>query len=171
MSFNIFAKRPKLKKTFLHTSYIILLTSYIILASCNRIDLFERTVSIPGHSWNNSFRPTFNFKIEDTTHAYKAYIIVRHTDAYKYQNIYMTLQVKYPGIDSIISDKINLQLADNSHGWYGSGMDDIWEFRYPLNKKPIHLRKGDYVFTLEQIMRDNPLPYIMNVGIRVERAD
>lgn len=150
---------------FFYLSFIV-----YCLSSCKKLDVFEKTVSIPNYQWSSSFNPSFEFSIDDTTHAYRAYIIIRHSDAYRYQNIYISMAVKYPSTDTVLTEKINVQLADNGRGWYGSGMDDIWEYRFPLNKTPLHLRKGSYIFTLQQIMRDNPLPHILNAGIRVEKV-
>jgi hypothetical protein len=47
-------------------------------------------------------------------------------------------------------------------------MNDIYEIKYPL--KPFGGDVGKYKFKLEQIMRDNPLPEILNVGLRIERS-
>jgi gliding motility-associated lipoprotein GldH len=161
-----------LKRNFSYPLLYLLFSffHFSLLSSCKKIDVFERTVAIPQQQWNYQYKPSFSFIIEDTTRLYNASVIIRHTDAYQYQNLYLALQVKYPGSDSVIKEKVNIPLADNSHGWYGSAMDDIWEFRFPLNKTPLRLRKGNYHFVIEQIMRDNPLPNVMNVGIRVEKA-
>jgi len=48
-------------------------------------------------------------------------------------------------------------------------MDDIYEARL-LIQTGTHFRKpGDYHITLEQIMREDPLKHVLNVGIRVEK--
>jgi hypothetical protein len=50
-------------------------------------------------------------------------------------------------------------------------MDDIFEHRILITARPEPLtRAGEYQFTLENIMRVDPLPEVMNVGIRVEKA-
>jgi gliding motility-associated lipoprotein GldH len=51
-------------------------------------------------------------------------------------------------------------------------MDDIFEHRiaFTLDVQRFSFSKsGDYTFSLEQIMRDDPLDNIMNVGIRIEK--
>jgi hypothetical protein len=49
-------------------------------------------------------------------------------------------------------------------------MDDIYEHRIPLTPVAEKFRKpGEYTFTVEQIMRENPLNNVLNVGIRVEK--
>ena len=63
-------------------------------------------------------------------------------------------------------------LQDDAKGWEGTGMDDIWEVRKLINGQPRRfIKKGQYNFSISQAMRDNPLPGIMNVGLRVEKAE
>jgi hypothetical protein len=62
-------------------------------------------------------------------------------------------------------------LATNEKGWLGTGMDDIWELRQLITPQPFRFnRAGKATFMLEQIMRDNPLPEVLNAGIRVEKV-
>jgi gliding motility-associated lipoprotein GldH len=137
------------------------------LHACTTVDLYERTVSIPAHSWKNSYRPNFDFDIRDTNTAYQFYLILRHNEKYKYNNIYINLYIKPPGNDSTQKIQLPLTLANND-GWLGSGMDDIYEHRIPLGEKQT-LKAGTYQFTVEQIMRDDPLDNVFNVGLRIEK--
>jgi hypothetical protein len=52
-------------------------------------------------------------------------------------------------------------------------MDDIVDQRIPfyLNNIPTPLKKGKYTFTLQQVMREDPLQHVLNAGIRVEKAE
>jgi gliding motility-associated lipoprotein GldH len=70
-----------------------------------------------------------------------------------------------------MNQRLDLLLATDDKGWLGSGMDDIYEHRIRITQQPQRLaRKGLYKFRLEQIMREDPLENIMNVGIRVEKV-
>lgn len=60
-----------------------------------------------------------------------------------------------------------LQLATNEK-WLASGMDDIYEHRIKLTD-PQYLKAGVYHFRVEQIMREDPLANVMDVGLRVEK--
>lgn len=160
-----FAKTLGLKNCF-RISFFILLTS-CFFSSCTTVDLYERTITIPRHEWESSFKPSFHFTITDSTKAYKIFVILRHTDKYNFNNIYVNLYVKGPGRDSILKIQRDLTLATNDGGWEGSGMDDVYEHRIPLEKIP--LKAGDYSFTIEQIMREDPLKNVLNVGLRLEK--
>lgn len=139
-----------------------------IMHSCTTIDLYEKTQNIPDHEWKSSFRPSFEFDITDTTSSYQVYFIIRHKDLYNFNNIYLNLYVKGPGQDTARRFRQDLQLATNDKGWLGEGMDDIYEHRVKLGEA-LPLRKGKYQFTLEQIMREDPLLHVLQAGVRVEK--
>jgi len=66
---------------------------------------------------------------------------------------------------------INLVLGTDAKGWLGTGMDDIYEVRKSISSGPFSFKiSGDYIFSIAQIMRENPLQYVLNVGIRVEKV-
>jgi gliding motility-associated lipoprotein GldH len=137
-------------------------------SSCTTVDLYEKSVTIPGHSWENSFRPSFDFTIKDTSSLYQLFLVLRHTEKYSFSNIYVNVYAKVPGEDSAVKIQKDLLLATNEKGWLASGMDDVYDHRLELGR-PQALRPGDYTFTVEQIMRENPLLNVLNVGIRVEK--
>ncbi|HVT86875.1 MAG TPA: gliding motility lipoprotein GldH [Chitinophagaceae bacterium] len=147
--------------------FLILTCCTLYFLSCTTIDLYEKEVAIPGHEWKSSFKPVFTFTIKDTTVPYQFFLVLRHTEKYNYTNIYVNLYIKAPGTDSTTKIQRSLMLADNN-GWLGSGMDDIYEHRIPLGE-PQSLKAGTYTFTLEQIMREDPLEHVLNVGLRLEK--
>ena len=147
-----------------------LIACTLLLLSCDKIDLYEKVVPIPKHEWQSSYKPEFSFQIKDTAVDYQVYLIVRHNNQYRYNNIWVNLTAKSP-TDSSQTFKLELPLA-NKEGWLGSGMDDLFEHRVAFTLDPERFRfsrSGDYKFTLEQVMRDDPLEDVMNVGIRIEK--
>lgn len=134
-----------------------------------KIDLFEKQVEIPAQQWFYNDVPSFTFHISDTASLYNLYIVLRHTDSYNYNNIWLRLGSKAPG-ESMQFQNINLQLATDVNGWDGTGTDDIFEVRKNITAGPVPFKKpGDYTFTIAQIMRENPLKHVLNVGLRVEK--
>ncbi|MCW3089039.1 MAG: gldH [Ferruginibacter sp.] len=153
-----------------HSSFVVLMAVVLWLAACSKINVFEKNTVIPGHSWSYSFQPAFDFNISDTAASYNVYIVLRHTDAYRYNNIWLNIGSQAPA-DSMRFQRFELQLGTDATGWEGTGMDDIWELRKPITKGPIKFNKtGNYKFSIAQMMRENPLPEIMSIGVRVEKA-
>lgn len=142
-----------------------------LLASCIKIDLFEKQSQIPSQQWYYNNVPQFTFTIKDTSSLYNVYVVLRHTDLYQYNNIWLRVGSASPS-DTVHYQNINLRLATDSKGWEGIGMDDIFEVRKNISPGPVSFKKpGDYSFSVAQIMRENPLRYILNVGIRVEKVN
>jgi len=147
----------------------VIISVFTLALSCGTIDVFEKNVSIPDHEWSNSFKPEISFEISDTTALYNIYVVLRHTDAYRYNNIWLNVYFQMP--DTTVKQRLDLRLATDEKGWLGSGMDDIYEHRILITRTPQQFRNsGIYRFRLEQIMREEPLQHVMNVGIRVEKA-
>ena len=141
------------------------------IVSCAKVDVFEKQAAIPSQEWFYNNNPSFTFKITDTTSLYNLYIVLRHTDAYGYNNIWLRLGSKVPG-DTMHFQNINLSLASDANGWEGTGTDDIFEVRKNITPGPVPFKKpGEYTFTVSQIMRENPLKHILDIGLRVERVN
>lgn len=138
------------------------------LASCQTIDIYEKTTAFKTHSWKSAEKPSFTFEIKDTASLYNIFLVLRHEDAYNYNNIWINLTVKDPA--DVVTIRREFILGNNKQGWLGSGMDDVFEHRIAFNSKPATLRRGIYTFTLQQDMREDPLEHVMNVGIRVEKV-
>jgi gliding motility-associated lipoprotein GldH len=141
--------------------------SQLIAVSCTTVNLYEKTVAIPGHKWQSSYKPSFTFTIKDTTRPYQLFFVIRHNEKYNFKNIYFNLYTKLEGQDSTQKlPSVSVDLASNEN-WLGTGMDDIYEHRALISEQT--LKAGTYTFTLEQIMREDPLENVLNAGIRIEK--
>ncbi|HMU72736.1 MAG TPA: gliding motility lipoprotein GldH [Ferruginibacter sp.] len=151
--------------------YLLIPATCLLLASCKQVDLFEKNTVIPGNAWKRSYQATGQFVISDTVSRYSIYLVLRHTDAYNYNNIWLRVGLGAPG-DSLFTQRVDLKLGDDANGWEGTGMNDIWEVRKLLNGEPRRFKKaGTYRFTISQEMRDDPLTGIMSAGMRLEKRE
>jgi gliding motility-associated lipoprotein GldH len=134
--------------------------------------VYEKDIMLPDQQWQGNYRPSFDFDIreDDTANRYNVFIVLRHTDAYDYNNIWIRGTVKQPGDPTARSERYDLQLATNDKGWLGSGMEDIYEHRIQIQEETKFSHPGKYSFTLEQIMREDPLKHVLNVGVRIEKV-
>ncbi len=145
----------------------IVFSCTLCIFSCTTVDLYEKTVSLSGHEWKGDYKPEFSFSITDTISLYQAYFVIRHTEKYNYKNIWINLYSQPPG-DTLHKAMYEITLATNEKGWLGTGMDDIYEQRIKLTS-PVRLKAGLYKLSLENIMREDPLQHVLNVGIRIEK--
>ena len=153
-------------------SFLVLVAGAASFAACNTLDVYEKNTSIKEYQWQNSFQPGFDFTISDTAALYNIFIVLRHSDAYRYNNIWLSVGTKMPGDSAAKYQRVELELGNDAKGWDGTGMDDIWEVRKPLTNAPKHFfsKQGAYHFTIGQVMRENPLPNVVSVGVRIEKV-
>ena len=132
---------------------------------------FQKVVAVPNNAWTYSFKPKFTYDIADTMGHYVPYFIIRHTQGYPYCNAWLLFYVKTPGDTIDRRERININMAESSGKWLGRGMGEIYEERVRLNLgDSIKLNKaGTYEVTIEQNMRIDPLPEVMQVGFRIEK--
>ncbi len=143
------------------------------LAACSiPSGVFEKDVAIPHQQWESGFKPRIDFTVkeEDTASLYDVYFVIRHSDAYNYNNIWIQGTVLQPGDTATKSERYDLTLATNEKGWLGAGMDDIYEHRVLIQPQTKFRKAGTYSFSIRQIMREDPLKHILDVGIRVEKV-
>ena len=160
-----FTKIVAVKRAFL------CLTAIVVITSCNwTTGVFEKNMPFDNHEWPSSLKPDIVFEISDTVSLYNIYIVLRHTDAYHFNNIYVRATVREPGEEKGRSGDYDLQLATNGKGWIGTAMDDIYDARLLVQPKTRFRKSGIYHITLEQLMREDPLKNVLAAGLRVERV-
>jgi gliding motility-associated lipoprotein GldH len=94
--------------------------------------------------------------------------LVRHNEKYEFNNIWISLTYQLKG-QQPVTNQYELPLANNS-GWLGTAMDDLYEHRIRITPdEGIALKDGEYIFTIGQIMRKDPLENVLNVGLRIEK--
>ena len=151
---------------------ILALLVMVFMAGCHPSPYFQKVATVPSAAWDYGFKPTFSVDVTDTTASYRSYFVIRHTQGYPYNNIWMLVSVKGPGDKTTHKERVNIILAEPTGKWMGRGMGEIWEQRMAmkLDDSTLFRRKGTWEISLEQNMRVNPLPEILNVGVRVEKA-
>jgi gliding motility-associated lipoprotein GldH len=138
-----------------------------IWTSCTTLDVYEKHHFFSNYQWDSRDTISVQFEITDTTQPYRISLVLRHENAYAYKNIWIETQFNTP--DSTYQVMREFTLADNLR-WLGNRVDDIAEHRIRYNEQPFYLKKGVYKFRLKQVMREDPLRYIMMAGIRVEKV-
>lgn len=140
------------------------------LSGCDSSRIFESNVEMPDYVWDVKNKTSFSVDIKDTTQLNNLYVNIRHASHYQYANLYIFIVIKFPN-GRLAKDTLDCVLADVTGKWLGDGLGDIWDtkIRWKQNVKfPI---PGNYTFEYEQAMRIPQLPGIMDVGLRIERAE
>lgn len=143
----------------------------IVFVSCTRsTGVYERMAFFPDHEWSTKAKQSFTFDVTDSLAEYRLYLVLRHTDDYNWNNIWVNIEFKGPDTSFII--KREFTIGDNKK-WFGTIVDDIVDQRIPFNRNnlPTPLKKGSYTVTIQQVMREDPLQHVLNAGLRVEKVE
>jgi len=148
-------------------SVLILL---FFFTSCDSNRVFEDNIDIPDYSWDVKNKLSFDVTIEDTTTLYNLYVNVRHASHYPYANLYMFITIKFPN-GKLAKDTLESVFLGENGKWKGDGMGDIWDNQILWKPNVKFTLIGKYTFEYEHAMRMEQVPFIMDVGLRVEKAE
>ena len=136
------------------------------ISACGKLDMYEKMHSFPKHEWAAADSAAFDVEIKDSLSPHQLYLIFRHDDAFHFKNLWLNIKVAAP--DTTYSVRREFILADNNK-WLGTGMNDIYEERIPFSPSATRFKNGKYRFVLKQVMREDPLEKVSNIGLRVEK--
>ena len=145
---------------------------FFALAACDSRGVFEQNADFPNYSWDVQQKPVFTFAIEDTAALYDVYFNVRHASAYGFYNLYVKHTLTGPAGRVGPPLLHQMLLLDPKTGEpKGSGTGDIYDIQLLALPRQRFAQPGRYTLTLEQYMRQDQLPGLMAVGVRVVRHE
>lgn len=141
-------------------------TLFLFCFSCTSTDFYNQ-YQIIDQKWEKEKEFYFTFEIEDNSSLYNLSIEIRNNNLYPYQNLWLFCTEEQP-VGPIWRDTIECMLADDFGKWYGKGMS-IYQLSIPVRTTYKFPYKGQYTFSIRQGMRDNQLPGIEEIGVRIEK--
>ncbi len=150
-------------------TYFLLIFLCCVFASCDPSRMFEENKKVVKGEWDQNTPIVFQVSVEDTIEFYNVYINVRNSGSYRFSNLYLFVNTIFPG-GQLERDTLELTLASPDGRWLGEGLGDIFDNRILFKENVQFSQPGEYSFELIQAMRINPLPGIMDAGIRIEKV-
>jgi gliding motility-associated lipoprotein GldH len=143
---------------------------FLLFSSCDRKRIFEENQPITNNLWDSNNKLKFTVDIMDTVNSNNFYVNVRNADGYPYNNLFLFIKTTFPN-GKVAIDTMECVLADEKGKWLGSGMGDIYDNQIPFKRNVRFPMSGKYTFELQQGMRLDNIPLIMDVGLRIEKAE
>lgn len=151
-------------------SCIALLMISISFVSCWDLPMFSETKEIEGDLWDVSNSIEFSWEIDEISNNYDAYVDIRHTENYRYTNLYLFLDFTFPNGKSK-RDTLECILATQRGKWLGSGLGDSFDKRTVFQENIQFPLKGEYSLKITHGMRDELLEGVSEVGLRIENPN
>jgi gliding motility-associated lipoprotein GldH len=148
----------------------LLMLMVLLFSGCDRKRIFEQNQAIANNLWSSNNILKFSVDIADTVSSNNFYVNVRNADGYPYSNLFLFIKTTFPN-GKMVTDTMECVLADEKGKWLGSGMGDIYDNRIPFKRNVRFPMSGKYTFELQQGMRLDTIPLIMDMGLRIEKAE
>lgn len=151
----------------MHRVLGLLMLIFLVGCSTSGEDVIMNPIN---NKWNKKTAQKFNLEIKDPQNPKNIIFVVRNNNEYPYSNIRFIVNFKNPKSKISQIDTLNYVLANPKGEWLGTGFGETKEtlFQYKLNYK--FPEQGTYEIAVQQAMRNDNLPGIEDIGIKVETA-
>ena len=146
--------------------FFFLMLFAAIAVSCRHHTFYQKMDTISNETWNENDTLVYECKISDSLQFYKLFIDVRNTTDYPYQNLWIFFTTQFPD-STVFTDTLNCILSDVYGRWTGKGTGKI-KNHFIFKPQVRFPQKGNYVFKIQQAMRDVDLHGITNIGITLQ---
>jgi gliding motility-associated lipoprotein GldH len=158
-------------KSTIGYQWLICIGIFLTLISCDKSRVFEENNEFDSKNWYVDSVQTYRFSISDVSKPYNVLINLRNSDSYPYYNLFLRYYLTDSLGKELKSQQLELLLMDAKTGKpQGKGLGDIYAHQFDLLKNYTFPKSGSYQIKLKQYMRQDPLPEINSVGIRVEEV-
>ncbi|GAA4802827.1 gliding motility lipoprotein GldH [Litoribaculum gwangyangense] len=157
----------------------LFIVSFIGLESCDSNRVYDTYQSVP-NKWHKDSVVSFKVNPPDSTNAYNLFVNLRNTNAYKYNNLFLIVEMAYPH-GKTIKDTLEYRMAEPSGKLLGTGYTDVKENKlwYKGHESSFVFNEaGTYTVNIQHAMRENgkvngvvELEGITDVGFRVEHTN
>ncbi len=144
-----------------------------ILVSCDKNRVFDAYKSVP-NQWHKDSVVSFNIQVPDSTKAYDLFINLRNTNAYKYNNLFLIVEMIFPH-GKTIKDTLEYRMALPNGELLGTGMTGVKENKLWYKKDVVFSEEGIYQIKIKHAMRENGkvngvlnLEGVTDIGFRIE---
>lgn len=149
--------------------FCVLIFASLTLFACTNSNLVDTNENMVDNSWAYAKSAKATVEIKDSTQAYDIHFKLRHTNDYRYANLFVLVKLKGKGLNK--TNRYQFKLAKSDGQWTGKGSGDIFTSKLALLTNYRFPATGKYEIEVEQNMRDNPLTGVSDVGLTVTPAE
>lgn len=149
--------------------YYFIIILLMIVGCSDPLRVYEKNIDFPDNLWLADSIAEFEFQIMEADRRYNLYYSVRNSISYPYHNLYVRHTLE-DSLGNVISSVLqNMDLFDPVTGEpLGDGLGDIFDHRILAISDQKFPEEGWYRFKIQQFMRQDSLPLILSMGLRVE---
>ncbi|WP_027138168.1 gliding motility lipoprotein GldH [Gaetbulibacter saemankumensis] len=154
---------------------LLVLVLSLVFVACDSKQVYDVYKSVP-NTWHKDSIINFNITPPDSIKPYNLFVNLRNTNAYKYSNLFLIVEMSFPH-GKTITDTLEYRMADPSGKLLGTGLSDVKENKLWYKENVVFSEAGDYQVSIQQAMRENgkvhgvvELEGVTDVGFRIEKT-
>ena len=158
------------------TNNIIVLLLFVLVMSCDSKAVYDEYKSV-STAWNKEDVVSFKINPPDSIKPYNLFVNLRNTNAYKFSNLYLIVEMKFPH-GKTITDTLQYAMTKPNGEWLGEGLSSVKENKLWYKEGVVFKEKGEYKVNIQHAMRQNGnvngvvnLEGITDVGFRIEKTE
>lgn len=139
---------------------------FFLLSACSQNSVYEKNITLNDQLWLQQQELDFVIHTIDTNRNFDVFINLRHSSNYKYSNLSLIIQEINPKRQKK-TYRLELHLAEPDGRWKGVGTGSILSYQALFLKDYHFADTGIYTFSIKQNMNVNPLPGILDIGLKL----
>lgn len=150
------------------------LCALFLLNACHTDTRYHVYQAVSGkEGWDKSDSLAFHLPVGISSGEYRMEIGLRHTGEYPYRDIWLSVTQSEGDSLPLRTDTLHICLADEKGHWMQNGaVGRLYQHVYVSDELIIFSADSiDRIFRITHLMRQNPLPGVSDVGIRLFLPD
>ena len=155
---------------------LFFLMVFSVSVSCDSNRVFDEYKAVP-NKWHKDSIVSFKINPPDSTNAYNLFVNLRNTNAYKFNNLFLIVEMVFPH-GKTIKDTLEYKMAEPSGKLLGTGYTDVKENKLWYKERVTFEETGEYTVNIQHAMRENgkvngvvELEGVTDVGFRIENSN
>lgn len=149
---------------------ILVLIGLVALVACQpegRVFVEHEELS-PNIEWLKVDKREFKVPIEDESIPYNLSLSFRYANGYQFQvaRVIVT-EISPSGVSTITNHE--LLIRDEKGGYIGEAGYDIWDSEHLIQPDKKYEEKGTYTYIIEHNMPHDPLNFVMEIGVILDK--
>ena len=154
--------------------FLFFLIFSFLVVSCDSNQVFDIYKSVP-NKWHKDSVISFKINPPDSVKPYNLFINLRNTNDYKYNNLFLIVQMIFPH-GKTIKDTLEYKMAAPNGEFLGVGFTDVKENKLWYKEQVVFKETGGYKVNIHHAMRENgkingvvELEGVTDIGFRIEK--
>jgi gliding motility-associated lipoprotein GldH len=148
----------------------IIFISGLILSACNNKKVYKEIHNMPNKSWTKDNIVTFKPELEGNKQKHHIKLLLRHIYGFALTEFQVFTEMITPS-GEVISKNITVEVMNDSREYNSECLGDYCDLEVTVFNDYIFKETGTYTFKFEHQAGLNPLPYVLDVGLLIEKTN